>query len=156
MSFYLIVLIVFIAGIVQAALLPINWVMVIVLFGALAGKGKKAAWLAFLSGLILDLIVGNRLGLSSLAFLLVAFLVFSGRDRLITHHPAALFLTAFLSELIYNKVLVELSALTKEGLFLFRFWNFPRSLIFGLVFLLVYFCFFREIKKKKGLRLKIK
>lgn len=59
----------------EAAVIPTYLVLLAVLGWAVLRPGKDAAVIAFSSGVVLDLIRGENLGLSSLVFLILVFLL---------------------------------------------------------------------------------
>lgn len=67
MKNFLLFLVVFFLSLLQATVLKVNLLLLFVLL-------KNSYSWAFLAGLILDLLTGQRLGLSSLLFLLILFL----------------------------------------------------------------------------------
>ena len=128
---------------IQSLLVPFNFVLVLVLAGALVLEGKKSAWLAFWSGLVLDLFLGQLLGLSSFFFLVLALIFYLGSRIILSLGGFGLFLAALLAELLFNW-------------WHFRLWPWGKALFSGFFFIGLFLLFLkREIKKEKGLKLKI-
>ncbi len=96
MKIFLPFLTVFILSLLQATVLKTNFLLVFVLW-------KRSSLWAFLAGLIFDLMAGNRLGLSSLLFLLI-LLLFRLYSRKYEPHGLFLAIFAFLSSYIFAKV----------------------------------------------------
>ncbi|HUW21641.1 MAG TPA: rod shape-determining protein MreD [Candidatus Bathyarchaeia archaeon] len=143
MSFTVLILITFVMLLVQTTLIPFDWALVLVLSEALLAKDKEIAWLAFVTGLLLDLFLGKPWGLSSAALLIIAFLVFSVRRYLLTRKLIVVYMIAFFGEFFFNYLL-------------FRSFNLLRAGFFAMVFSLVYFFFSaKEIKDNQELKLKI-
>jgi len=137
-------LLIFLAAFIQATLIPFNWLLGLVLTKALIVEGKKLAWLAFLSGLILDLFLSTPWGLSSAFFLVISWLTLLSRRRFFTPRPLTIFLLAFFFHLSFD-------------FFVLRSFNFSQSLIFSLVFDLFFALFLAQrIKVSKGLRIDLK
>jgi len=84
MKKYLILWLIFIFALIQGAFGGPNFVLLLVLFWTGVQNPKKVFWLAFLTGLLLDLATGGFLGLSSFLLLVISYLliVFSRRFNL--------------------------------------------------------------------------
>ena len=107
-------------------------------------KGPSVAWLSFLTGLGLDLFLGQPLGGASLVFLVTAGVFYVARDEIAALGLGGIFGVSFLADLFFN-------------LFLFRFFSFWKSLIFGLIFAFLYGAVFKkEIKRGPTLKLRLK
>lgn len=109
MKSILLFLVVFVLSLLQATVLRVNFLLLFVLL-----QGSYS-W-AFLAGLILDLMTGQRLGLSSLLFLLILFL-FQLYSR--KYEPRWPFLLpfVFLASLFFAKIEGEIWSFW-QGLFL--------------------------------------
>lgn len=143
MNFYLVFLpIAFILALLQAAFLPLNLLLLLVLLVAVVKPGKASASLAFWSGFLLDLAFGTPLGLSSLLFLIFSFVFFLYRRRLDLTHPFLFLFFVFFFVMIFNWVV-------------FHYWNWLQ----GLVVVVLAYAFRPLIKYfqdfKGGVRLKI-
>ena len=130
MKIFLSFFIVFVLSLLQATVLRINFLLLFVLW-------KRSYFWAFLAGLIFDLMVGNRLGLSSLLFLLI-LLLFRLYSRKYEPHGFFLAVFAFLSSYIFAKV--EAGA-----------WSFWQGLILALCLLLLRKKFQKAWQLKLGL-----
>ena len=76
MKTYLILIPIFILSLLQASILPLNLLLVLILIRGALKPDRQNFYLAFWSGLLLDLAQGTPLGLSSLIFLLASLLLF--------------------------------------------------------------------------------
>ena len=139
MSNYLILFPIFFFAFLQGAFLPLNLVLLTVIFFTVFGEGKPAFLIAFFSGLFLDLAKGTPLGLSAACLLLVSGLLCLYAFRFNSRQPLFLATASFLSQPFWGKIF--------QG-----FWNWEQSLILGglgLVFGWLLRSFFlneREIK----------
>ena len=111
-------------ALVQSLLIPLNWLLLLVLFLALDGEAKESLIWAFIAGLVADLVFGQRLGLSSLIFLSLVLATIWAKEKLVTFQLSLVFLAGFLAELLYHYLL-------------FRNWFWGRGLFFGLVLVLI-------------------
>lgn len=94
MRTYLILLPIFFFAILQGAFLQINLVLFMVLFwSSVCRTAKESFWVAFFSGLFLDLAKGTPLGLSSFLLLVTSYGLRVYSQKFDPHHPA--FLTIF-------------------------------------------------------------
>ena len=136
---YLILFPIFLFALLQGAFLPLNLVLLTVIFFTVFGEEKTAFLIAFFSGLFLDLAKGTPLGLSAACLLLVSGLLCLYAFRFNSRQPLFLATVSFLSQLFWGKIF--------QG-----FWNWEQSLILGglgLVFGWLLRSFFlneREIK----------
>ncbi|HUW21068.1 MAG TPA: rod shape-determining protein MreD, partial [Candidatus Bathyarchaeia archaeon] len=62
------------------------FLLVLIIFSFYNQDFKKIFWLAFLSGVLIDLVLGDKVGFSSLIFLSICFLVFLYRDKFSSSH----------------------------------------------------------------------
>ncbi|HUV43117.1 MAG TPA: rod shape-determining protein MreD [Patescibacteria group bacterium] len=117
---YLILILVFFLAILQGAFLRLNLVLLLVLAWAIFRPTKEVFLVAFFSGLLLDLAKGMPLGLSSLIFLVVVFLLSLYSRRFDSLYPLFLPVFVFFSSLVYR--------------FIFsHYWFWFESLILALV-----------------------
>lgn len=89
----------------EATLLSAHLVLLAVLGWAALRPGKDAAVIAFSSGVILDLVRGENLGLSSLVFLILVFLLSLYQKKFNARNLFYLLPFALLSISIYGLVL---------------------------------------------------
>ncbi len=75
MKYFLSFLLILIIGVFQTSVLPLNILLLTVLDLAILNDFRRGILIGFFSGLVLDLLSLGRLGLSSLAFLLIVFLI---------------------------------------------------------------------------------
>lgn len=102
MKTYLILIPIFILVIFQASILPLNLLLVLILIRAALQPGQQSFYLAFWSGLLLDLAQGTPLGLSSLIFLLASLLLFLYSKKFEASYAPFLAVFVFLISLLYN------------------------------------------------------
>ncbi len=102
MKTYLILIPVFILVVFQASILPLNLLLVLVLIRAALKPDQQSFYLAFWSGLLLDLAQGTPLGLSSLVFLLTALFLFLYSKKFEPAYAPFLAVLVFLVSLLYN------------------------------------------------------
>jgi rod shape-determining protein MreD len=107
MKKYLILVPILALSLLQGVFLPVNLVLLLILFWAVVRPTKEVYTIAFLSGLFLDLAIGTPLGLGSLLFLLASALVNFYSRRFDPTHPIFLPLFIFLASLIFNLILNE-------------------------------------------------
>jgi len=93
MKSYFILFLIFFFALLQGAFLPLNLVLLAMVFLAVFRPAKEVFWTAFISGLFLDLAGGTPLGFSSFKFLVFSFTLFLYSRRFDSHHP--LFLAIF-------------------------------------------------------------
>lgn len=97
MKKYFILLPILFFAALQGAFLPLNIVLLIVVFCAFLGEAKESLGVAFISGLVLDLASGGELGYSSLFFLVATFLIVAYSRRFDPYHPLFLAIFVFLT-----------------------------------------------------------
>ena len=143
MRFYLILLsIIFVLSLFQGVFLLPNLVLLLVLLMAVTRTLKQVVWLAFWSGLLLDLAKGNALGFSGLLFLIFSLILFFYRRRFDASHPFFLSGFVFLAATAYNRIL-------------FLDWQWQQALILALLaFLLRPLALYFQASKG-GARLKL-
>lgn len=81
MKYFLLFLTIVLATFLQAVVVNFNFLLILVLFCAITLSPAIALAVAFISGVVLDLILGGTLGLSSLGFVLPIFLLLLYRQR---------------------------------------------------------------------------
>lgn len=81
-------------SLLQATFLPLNLVLLTVIFWTARRPEEKSLYLAFAAGLILDLAKGKILGLSSLVLLVICYVLLLYSRRFNPLHP--LFLGVFM------------------------------------------------------------
>lgn len=128
---YLILVPILILALFQGAFLKLNLVLLFVLVWASFRPSREVILVSFVSGLLLDLAKGTPLGLSSLVFLVVGYLLLLYRRRFDSFHPAFLPLFAFLASSL-------------DGLIFSRSWFWFNSLVLALLalgarYLLIFF-----------------
>ncbi|MCX6725775.1 MAG: hypothetical protein NT052_00445 [Candidatus Shapirobacteria bacterium] len=104
MKSYLILIPIFLFALLQGAFLSLNLVLLTVLIFAAFKTNRQSLWVAFWSGLILDLAKGQNFGLSSLVFLLVAGLIILYSQRFEPGWPPFLTILAFSFDLILSRI----------------------------------------------------
>jgi len=118
MKSFFILIPIFLFALLQGAFLPLNLVLLTVIFYTVLGEEKAAFLIAFFSGLFLDLAKGTSLGLSAACLLLVSGLICLYASRFNSRQPLFLAFVSFLSQLFWGKIF--------QG-----FWNWEQSLILG-------------------------
>jgi len=78
---------------------------------------EKVFWVAFLSGFIWDLIIGSRLGISSLIFLAICFLIYLYQRKFSSENILFQLVFILVSDLLFN--LLNGSLLLIKETFLF-------------------------------------
>lgn len=121
MRYFLIFLLILGMAFFQTTLWGFNFLLLAVLIFSLAFEEKVSLTLAFLSGLLLDLLSGGPpaggLGFSSLSFVLVSFLLITYRRRFSFKNPFSCFVFALVSYFLFSLV-TRNSFNLWEGLFL--------------------------------------
>jgi len=102
MKSYLLLIPIFIFALFQGAFLPLNLVLLTVLFFSVFNPDKKALWVAFWGGLILDLAQGTTFGLSAAIFLFLSLLLLLYSRRFEPAHLVFLPIFVFLSSFFYS------------------------------------------------------
>ncbi len=96
MKNYLVLLLVLLLSLLQGSFLGFNLVLLLVLFYTIIKQDKQSLYMAFFSGLILDLSKGYLVGLSAMIFLFLSFLLILYSYRFsATHGLFLVFFTAF-------------------------------------------------------------
>lgn len=99
---YLVFIPLIILSLFQAVFLPLNLVLLVVVFWAAVRPSRETYLVAFGGGLILDLASGQPLGFSSLLFLIFTFLVQLYSRRFELAHSLVLIVFVFAVSLVYN------------------------------------------------------
>lgn len=89
-------------SLLQATFLPLNLVLLTVIFWVAWRPEKTSLYFAFAAGLILDLAKGMTLGLSSFLFLVISYLLILYSRRFNPLHPLFLVVFMLLATLIYS------------------------------------------------------
>lgn len=96
-------------SLLQATFLPLNLVLLTVIFWTALrlrpgqdATAKEVPWLAFSAGLILDLAKGGTLGLSSFLLLVISYLLLLYSRRFNPLHPLFLITFMLLANLAYS------------------------------------------------------
>ena len=106
MKTYLILIPVFILVVLQASFLPLNLLLALILIRAALKPDQQSFYLAFWSGLLLDLAQGTPLGFSSLIFLLASLLLFLYSKKFEASYAPFLAVFVFLISLLYNWIVI--------------------------------------------------
>ena len=121
-------LIIFLVSLLQSTVFSLNLLLIFILV-------EQSYWWAFLAGLSLDLLSGQRLGLSSLLFLIILFL-FRLYSR--KYEPRNFFLAPFVFLMSFLFAKIEVGN-----------WNFRE----GIILVLCSFILRKRFKKKLQLKL---
>ena len=106
MKTYLILIPIFILSLLQASILPLNLLLVLILIRGALKPDRQNFYLAFWSGLLLDLAQGTPLGLSSLIFLLASLLLFLYSKKFEAIYAPFLAVFTFLISLFYKRIVI--------------------------------------------------
>jgi len=101
MKTYLILMPIFILVVLQASILPLNLLLALILIRTALKPDRQSFYLAFWSGLLLDLAQGTPLGLSSLIFLLASLFLFIYSKKFEASYAPFLAVFVFLISLLY-------------------------------------------------------
>ena len=104
MKSYLIILPIFFFALLQGAFLPLNLVLLAVIVLAAIKPLPWGLGISFWAGFFLDLAKGTTLGLSSMVFLAVAYLLILYRRKFDPYHPLFLPIFVFFSSLLYSRL----------------------------------------------------
>lgn len=116
MKYWLVMIPIVFFSLVQAVFLPVNLVLLAVVIWAALRPGRQVYPVAFVSGVALDLAMGQTLGVSSLLFLVFSFLVQMYARRFDLVHPLVPAFMVFLFNMI-NSLAMERAWLV-EGVWL--------------------------------------
>lgn len=103
MKTYLILIPIFILVVLQGSILPLNLLLALILIRVALKPDQQSFYLAFWSGLLLDLAQGTLLGLSSLIFLLASLLLFFYSKKFEASYAPFLAVFVFLVSLLYYR-----------------------------------------------------
>jgi len=117
MKSYLILIPIFLFALLQGTFLPLNLVLLTVIFYANFREEKEGFLVAFIAGLFLDLAKGETLGVSSFLLLVIIFLLYLYSRRFNSHQPLFLAFFSGLSVAFFGKILYGFFD-WKGGLFL--------------------------------------
>ncbi|MCJ7804747.1 hypothetical protein MUP35_03390 [Patescibacteria group bacterium] len=106
MKTYLILIPIFILVVLQASILPLNLLLALILIRTALKPDQQSFYLAFWSGLLLDLAQGTPLGLSSLIFLLASLLLLLYSKKFEASYAPFLAVFVFLISLLYNWIVI--------------------------------------------------
>ena len=101
MKTYLILMPIFILVVLQSSILPLNLLLALILIRTALKPDRQSFYLAFWSGLLLDLAQGTPLGLSSLIFLLASLFLFIYSKKFEASYAPFLAVFVFLISLLY-------------------------------------------------------
>lgn len=140
---YSILIPIFILALLQGVFLPVNLVLLIIIFWAMVRSEKEAALVAFVSGLFLDLAGGTPMGFSSLLLLLASYFIFLYSRRFDVSHP--IFLPVFVF------ICSGLTGFSRSGLW------FKKALILALLAVLLrpLVKYYRQDFDRQTIRLKV-
>lgn len=85
---------------IEATLIPLNISLLFVISWVLKRDLKNAAWIAFITGIIVDLVAHRTLGISSLALLSISALVFIVQRRATTQHMLVTMVMTFIASIV--------------------------------------------------------
>lgn len=143
MKGYIILIPIFLFALFQGAFLPLNLVLLTILFFAAFNPDKRGLWVAFGGGLLLDLVQGTSFGLSALVFLILTFLLILYSRRFEPTHWAFLIIFVFAGSFLYSFIVWHHLA-------------WLQSLILALLtFLTLFILRFFPIEGRRSLRLKV-
>jgi len=143
MKYYLILLpAFFVLALFQGAVSSLNLVLLLLLLLLLTQPDpNQLAWLAFISGLLLDLAKGISLGFSSLLFLIFVFLFLAYQRQLKAAHPFFISGFVFLTAVVYSRLALS-------------FWHWRQALILAVLAFFLRPLFLFWYSPKGGKRLK--
>jgi len=101
---YLILFPIFLFALLQGAFLPLNLVLLVVIFFAVFRPGKESFLVAFFSGLFLDLAKGITLGVSSLILLFICYLLRVYSRHFNSRQPIFLAIFSSLAAILWSRV----------------------------------------------------
>jgi len=106
------------------------WVALVVIYWSLETQGTISLGLAFLTGVVLDILSGSLMGLHALSLVVVVFLVQHFRSRLRFFPPWQQALSVFVLLVNDRIILIWITALLGEPLPTWQYWLPP---LVGLV-----------------------
>ncbi|KKR34004.1 MAG: Rod shape-determining protein MreD [Candidatus Gottesmanbacteria bacterium GW2011_GWC2_39_8] len=134
----LIIILIILTSLIESTIVPFPLTLPVVLALSIVSE-RQLFLLAFLSGIISDLLTGNSLGLTSVYFLIISLLIFLYRKKFRSQAFLYLLPFTFISVLIYNfLVYMELDIL-------FSFF----STIISVPFIIIVFIFWEKTGSSK-------
>ncbi len=118
MKYLIIFFLILFLSLFQAAILPLNFLLVFVIILSLRQKAPISFVWAFLAGLFLDLFLFNPLGISALFFLSLDFILKLYRQRFSLNHPLVLSFVILISYSLYSFLLGKEIKILEAGLLL--------------------------------------
>lgn len=114
---------IFFLSLLETTMTSLNLVLLVVILWSALKTAEEGFLVAFLSGLILDLLKGNPLGFSSLFFLTVAFLIYVYNNRFRADKIAFLWpvslVTVIIDHWLFQQVLIPWQILLNSVLIIF-------------------------------------
>ncbi len=144
MRSYFVLILIFLLALLQGAFLPLNLVLLMILIWAAIRPVRETIIIAFVSGLLLDCAWGTTWGISSLIFLLTAYILHLYSRKFDPLHPAFLPFFVFLSASLY-------SLITRH----YFYWVEALILAFLVFLMRPLIKYFSLGFEKRGIRLKI-
>jgi rod shape-determining protein MreD len=143
MKNYIYLLLILLLAIFQGALMPLNLILLAVIFLTVYMPTKTTLRLSFSAGLFLDLAKGTALGLSSFWLLVTSFLLIVYGRRFNSRHQLFLAIFTFISSALISRLMIK-----NFG------WNLAFVLaLIALVIRLILKWF--SLEPNKGIRLKV-
>jgi len=139
---YLILIPIFIFTLLQGSFLSLNLVLMTILVFTAFNSSRQSLWVAFTSGLLLDLAQGTIFGLSSLLFLVLAFLLLLYSKRFEPTHLFFLPFFVFFSALLYSLVIWQ------------QIYLLSSLVLFSLTILVLFILKFFPLERTRGLKLR--
>lgn len=100
---YILLLLILILAIFQGAFIPLNLVLLVIIFLVAYQPNEVSLRLAFFAGLFLDLAKGKPLGLSSFWLLVISSLLIVYSRRFNSRHPLFLAIFTFISSALISR-----------------------------------------------------
>jgi len=139
---YLILIPIFIFTLLQGSFLSLNLVLMTILVFTAFNSSRQSLWVAFTSGLLLDLAQGTIFGLSSLLFLVLAFLLLLYSKRFEPTHLFFLPFFVFFNALLYSLVIWQ------------QIYLLSSLVLFSLTILVLFILKFFPLERARGLKLR--
>ncbi len=139
---YLILIPIFIFTLLQGSFLSLNLVLMTILVFTAFNSSRQSLWVAFTSGLLLDLAQGTTFGLSSLLFLVLAFLLLLYSKRFEPTHLFFLPFFVFFNALLYSLVIWQ------------QIYLLSSLVLFSLTILVLFILKFFPLERARGLKLR--
>lgn len=103
MPIYLILIFLFIASLLESTFIPVPLTLLLIIGLGISAESPME-WVAFAAGIILDILTGRMLGIDSLISLLVLFIIYSYRKKIVAHTVYYLLPFSTVIILIYNYI----------------------------------------------------